>query len=609
MITLPREVDAQFASFLKDHKIISKEAYDAALELGKAGGGLIDALICGATVTEKDIADKLAAEYGLKRIEYKIEFFHNRPLPKEISNNFIKTQRIIPFRDNGKVLSVIVADPAALASLDKIKALSGGREIEAAVTTIGALLGLTNTLLDGEKEVALRGTGRTSGAAAAVQASTSGTNGGMINAPAGAPLSPKEAFMKALQESEQQNLKAAGTAVEAKSSSNVIEFVDNVLENAVTLKVSDIHFEVYDGVARVRYRRDGVLQEVKDFEKFLQEHYSAVITRIKILSSLDISERRLPQDGRITFYLPDEKSVDIRVSILPTVFGERVVMRVIDQGALSLSLEKLGFAAGNLTMLEKCIHAPQGMILVTGPTGSGKSTTLYAILNTVNEEGVNILTAEDPVEYNLTGVGQVYVKEKIGLTFASALRSFLRQDPEIIMVGEIRDKETGDISIKAALTGHLVLSTLHTNDAPSTITRLINMGIPNYLITASLSIIIAQRLARVICQDCKQVDESIAKDKLMAIGFSEAEAAIVKACKGSGCEKCFNSGVKGRRAIHEVLMMTDKLREAVLGGVSDIKLKEMAKTEGYVSMQEVGRQLVRDGFMTVQEYQRILVLD
>ncbi len=311
--------------------------------------------------------------------------------------------------------------------------------------------------------------------------------------------------------------------------SNVISFVNNVIENAVTLKVSDIHIEPYKESARIRYRRDGGLKEIEEYKNFLYQNYSAITTRVKILASLDISERRLPQDGAISF--PYQGStVDIRVSVLPTGSGERVVMRLMDKSSLTLPLDKLGFPEYSLPKIRKAINSPQGMILVTGPTGSGKSTTLYAILNELNKQDVNILTAEDPVEFEVHGIGQVHVKESIGLSFSSALRSFLRQDPEVIMVGEIRDKETGDIAVKAALTGHLVLSTLHTNSAPSTITRLINMGIPGYLIAPSLNLVIAQRLARVNCQNCL-VEDKIDIDLLRSLGFAEEELNNIKIYK------------------------------------------------------------------------------
>lgn len=444
--------------------------------------------------------------------------------------------------------------------------------------------------------------------------------------PAKPVLSPKDAFVQVLSPKDafKQALSGMDGTATAEPSSidplapkgdvgsgapNVVSFVHNAIENAITLKVSDIHFEVFKECARLRYRRDGLMKEVDEYVDFLYDNYSAITTRIKILSSLDISERRLPQDGRISFPIKGD-NVDIRVSILPTACGERVVMRIMDKSSLSMPIDKLGFHEQQFKQLEKAIHSPQGMILVTGPTGSGKSTTLYAVLNALNEDDVNILTAEDPVEFNVEGIGQVHVKDNIGLTFTAALRSFLRQDPEIIMVGEIRDKDTAEISVKAALTGHLVLSTLHTNDAPSTITRLINMGIPAYLLTSSLCLIVAQRLARLICPHCKIDDPDATPAKLKSIGFTEEESNTIKAQKGTGCDKCMDMGSKGRRALHEVLTITKTVKQAMLEGLSDMEIGQIAKEkDGFMSMQDRGRQLIIEGVMSVEEYERNLVVD
>jgi type IV pilus assembly protein PilB len=432
-------------------------------------------------------------------------------------------------------------------------------------------------------------------------------------------LSPKEAFKQALSmgatdgpkldDPKPKTTSANGDDLAAVGS-NVIDFVNNAIENAITLKVSDLHFEPFEKTSRLRYRGDGVLREVPELADFLHEHYSAISTRIKIMASLDISERRLPQDGAIQFDYKGQEKVDLRVSILPTTCGERIVMRVMDKSALNMPLSNLGFSEDSFKKLDKAIHSPQGMILVTGPTGSGKSTTLYAVLNALNDSEVNLMTAEDPVEFGVSGIGQVHVKDSIGLTFTAALRSFLRQDPEVIMVGEIRDKDTGDIAVKAALTGHLVLSTLHTNDAPSTITRLINMGIPNYLITSSLILVVAQRLARVICKDCKEEDPEQGIEQLLAIGFTEEEAQGVKPCIGKGCPKCLNSGVKGRRAIHEVLVITRNVKEAILAGANDLEIGTIAaQKDGFTSMQAAGRKMIAEGALTIEEFKRILMVD
>jgi type IV pilus assembly protein PilB len=303
-----------------------------------------------------------------------------------------------------------------------------------------------------------------------------------------------------------------------------------------------------------------------------------------------------------------EKEVDFRVSVLPTSFGERVVMRILDTSSISYTLEKLGFLEEDEQAFKNAVEAPQGMVLVTGPTGSGKSTTLYAALARINKEDINILTAEDPVEFTIDGVGQVHVKEDIGLTFSSALRSFLRQDPEVVMVGEIRDKETADIAIKAALTGHLVLSTLHTNDAVSTITRLVNMGVASYLITSSLTLVVAQRLARKICEDCKIQDESVTEGQLMSVGFTPEEASRIQLYYGKGCSKCHETGYKGRRGIYEVLRVTDNIKHGILSELTTPELLKIAKEKDHFStMQEVGRGFLLQGSISLKEYQRILM--
>ena len=373
--------------------------------------------------------------------------------------------------------------------------------------------------------------------------------------------------------------------------------------------MSDIHLEMYKKFARMRFRLDGVLMDQKEWNEELFEHYAAIVTRIKIMSRLDIAERRLPQDGAISLQVGD-REVDFRVSILPTSFGERVVLRILDTESISLTLETLGFQEEDEQDFKRAIDAPQGMVLVTGPTGSGKSTTLYAALGRINHEDVNILTAEDPVEFTIDGVGQVQVKEDIGLTFSAALRSFLRQDPEIVMVGEIRDKETVDIAIKAALTGHLLLSTLHTNDAVSTITRLINMGVAPYLITSSLTLIVAQRLARKICEHCKVEDDSVTEGQLMSVGFTPEEASRTILYHGTGCQKCNNTGYKGRKGIYEVLKVTDNIKEGVLNGLTTPELLQIAKErDNFSTMQEVGRGFLLQGSVSMKEYQRILMAE
>ena len=387
--------------------------------------------------------------------------------------------------------------------------------------------------------------------------------------------------------------------------SEVITFGNKLITEAINLGASDIHIECFRGSAQVRFRVDGILKIMDKYSKFLFENYNAVAARIKIISKLDIAERRVPQDGASTFK-SETKEIDLRVSILPTKNNERIVMRILNKDAGDKALTDLGFESKDLDKLVKAITSPQGMVLVTGPTGSGKTTTLYSVLKHINKPGMNILTAEDPVEYEMEGVGQVQVKEAIGYTFEEALRSFLRQDPEVILVGEIRDKATVDIALKAALTGHLVFSTLHTNDAPSSITRLINMGTPNYLISAAVTLIMAQRLARKTCLDCRALDENITPKLLNSIGFLPEQSARAKIYKGTGCEGCGGSGYKGRMGIYEILEIENELKAGILSNLQQTELNAIAKKNGFRTMQDMGQDLLLSGDLSFAEYERVL---
>ena len=387
--------------------------------------------------------------------------------------------------------------------------------------------------------------------------------------------------------------------------SEVINFGNKLITEAINLGASDIHIECFRDSSQVRFRVDGILQKMEKYSKFLFENYNAVVTRVKIISKLDIAERRVPQDGASTFK-SETKEIDLRVSILPTKNNERIVMRILNKDAGDKALSDLGFDNKDLDKLLKAITSPQGMILVTGPTGSGKTTSLYSILKHINKPGMNILTAEDPVEYEMEGIGQVQVKEAIGYTFDEALRSFLRQDPEVILVGEIRDKATVDIALKAALTGHLVFSTLHTNDAASSITRLINMGTPNYLISAALSLIMAQRLARKTCLECRTLDENITPKLLNSIGFLPEQSARAKIYKGTGCDLCSGSGYKGRMGIYEILEIDSELKAGILSNLQQAELNAIAKKNGFKTMQDMGQDLLLSGDLSFAEYERVL---
>jgi type IV pilus assembly protein PilB len=380
----------------------------------------------------------------------------------------------------------------------------------------------------------------------------------------------------------------------------IVKLVNGILVNAIKERASDVHIEPYENSLRVRQRVDGVMYTVMNLPVKIK---NAVTSRLKIMSNLDIAERRLPQDGRIKLKLGKKREIDFRVSTVPCLFGERTVLRILDKSNLQVDLTKLGFEEDAMKDFMDALDKPYGMILVTGPTGCGKTTTLYSALHYLNKIGVNISTAEDPVEYNFLGINQVQVKEDIGLTFASALRSFLRQDPDIIMVGEIRDFETAEIAVKAALTGHLVLSTLHTNDAPGTISRLLNMGIEPFLVAASVILIASQRLVRKICTDCKE-EEKVPAPALISLGFSEEEAKTLKCYKGKGCPACNGSGYRERIALYEIMPLKDEIKEMILEGASADELKKTALRLGMKTLRMSGLAKVKIGITSIEEVMR-----
>ena len=414
----------------------------------------------------------------------------------------------------------------------------------------------------------------------------------------------EEASLEVLEEDEEMDV---ATLEAGADEAPVVRLVNLILTDAIKRGASDIHIEPYEKTYRCRYRIDGILYEIMNPPMKLKE---AISSRIKILSKLDIAEKRLPQDGRIKMKIKLQgklKELDFRVSTIPTLFGEKIVMRLLDKENLQLDMTKLGFEKPSLKKFEEAIFQPYGMVLVTGPTGSGKTNTLYSALSRVNTPEVNIMTAEDPIELQLAGINQVQMKESIGLNFAAALRAFLRQDPNIILVGEVRDFETAEIAVKAALTGHLVMSTLHTNDAPSTINRLMNMGIEPFLVATSVRLIAAQRLIRRVCQKCKDVDD-VPLQALLNVGFSETDAPNVQLVKGRGCDVCSNRGYKGRVGLFEVMEITDDIRELILSGASAVELRRKAIEEGMITLRHSGLQKIRDGITTIEEVVRETVL-
>ena len=572
MLKISESAAMNIVTMLLSHKKITEKQMDQIKTLSKEGGqGMIEVLLDKQLVTETDIANIIAKSYDLPRIKITQNNI-DKKAAKILSKNFIISNQVLPFGIKNGNIQIAIADPTRLSISSEIRTITD-KNIDIFVTKLSELNNGLENIGKGEID--------------------SKTDDNIENV--------TNILTKA------ENFETTKAGEEIETTSEVIKFVDGVLGKSVKDGASDIHIEHYRDGPRLRYRVDGVMIKDKTTEKFLINNYLAVVTRLKIMAESNISERRLPQDGAIQFKHKGNEC-DFRVSFLPTKYGERVVLRLLKKEAIQLALDKLGFQKEHLEIIKSAIKAPQGLILVTGPTGSGKTTTLYSCLNHINEENINILAAEDPVEYELSGVSQVQVREDIGLTFSSALRSFLRQDPEVILVGEIRDKETADIAIKAALTGHLVLSTLHTNDSISTITRLVNMGIPNYLIASALTLVIAQRLVRTNCSACKK-NEDVGPKVLNDIGFTQEQATRVRLFKSKGCKKCENRGYKGRQGIYEVLKITPKLQESILLDLKITELTQVAKKEGFTSMQEMGRSLLLSEQISVEEYQRVIQIE
>lgn len=610
-VLLPPQHDGAFLEFLEKARIITPVAAKQIHRESEESGKCRIAVACdGGFVTEKQAAEGLAKHFSVSFAELRPpRVAAERPLRETLTVQQLMRMRMIPFALDGNVLSLAVSDPFALETAKKAIArakqtalVSNPEELKE-----GAAAGIDFAKYDTQIYVTTLSFFEQYLAACSAleapkkpQAPAGGAAGGQ-KVP-----SPRDAVMAALSAREMQQKK--GPKRTFTSGNDIIAYVNELIKGASDSRSSDIHVERFEKTARIRYRCDGVLREVKENKEFLFKHYSSIVTRIKILAQMDISERRLPQDGGISFEY-DGLKTDIRVSVLPVSHGERVVMRIIDQKASQFRIDDLGMEDFARDLFKKAVYAPQGMVLVTGPTGSGKSTTLYAALKERNTEDINIMTAEDPVEFDLEGIGQVKVRDDIGLTFSSALRSFLRQDPEMIMVGEIRDKDTCDIAVKAALTGHLVLSTLHTNDAPGTITRLLNMGVPPFLLTASVTLILAQRLVRKICVHCKTEDTRDPRERMLAIGFTEEETAGVTPMTGTGCDECEGTGSRGRMAVHEVLHISQGVKAAILENKNEIELRDQAKRDGFKTMQEVGRLWVKRGELSLQEFQRVIMPD
>ncbi len=559
-------MEPRTAEILVRGGIITREQLNEALTVFKQNGSsLVHELVRLGYTTEDQVTDFLADQFGIEKVE-----IEGVDIPDSILNlipaQFIQKYHIIPLKLMTSTLTIAMSDPTNLAAINEIKFVTGYgvRVVLARASEIKKILderfGSVNFYDDVLKKL--------------------GDNDMEV-------IKEEEVDVKELEQ--------------ATNDAPVVTLVNAILGDAAKRRASDIHIEPYEKIFRVRFRIDGILHEIMSPPPKLK---APLVSRIKIMADLDIAERRLTQDGRIKLKM-GRQELDIRVSVLPTMFGEKIVMRLLDKTNLQLDMTKLGFEEKDLKDFKEALYKPYGMLLITGPTGSGKSTTLYSGLSSLNEPGVNISTAEDPVEYNLVGINQVQVKDEIGLTFAAALRSFLRQDPDIIMVGEVRDLETAQIAVKAALTGHLVLSTLHTNDAPSTIDRLINMGVELFLIVSSINLIAAQRLVRQICQNCKEPID-IPSDVLINIGLDPAEvAAGFPTFHGKGCAECNQTGYRGRLAIYEVMVMNDTMKEAVIRGMSGGDLKREAVKTGMSTLRMSAIKKVREGMTTIEETVRV----
>ena len=564
--------EQRIGELLVRENLLSQEqlakAKDEARRSGQRLGAQISKL---GFLQESELSEFIAKQYGVPAIdldEFEVDSAVIKLIPEEVATK----HQVLPVNRAGSTLIIATADPSNIFAIDDIKFLTG-YNVEVVVANEDALKRAIDRYYD--------------------QTSSLEDVIGDFD----------DADFEVVADADDVDVNELARESE---DAPVVKLVNLILTDAIKKSASDIHIEPYEKEFRVRYRIDGVLYAVMKPPMKLK---NAITSRIKIMSELDIAERRLPQDGRIKLKMGRGKEMDYRVSVLPTLFGEKVVMRLLDKSSLQLDMTKLGFMQEQLDVFKQCIYRPYGMVLVTGPTGSGKTTTLYSALSELNKISENISTAEDPVEYNLAGINQVQMHEDIGLNFAASLRAFLRQDPDIIMVGEIRDFETAEIAVKAALTGHLVLSTLHTNDAPSSVNRLLNMGIEPFLVASSVNCILAQRLARRVCEECKKADAEVTTEMIVKAGLPEEEARKVTPVRGGGCNRCADTGYKGRIALYEVMELTDELKEFVLNGASAAELKREAIRRGMWTLRRSALHRLTEGTTTLSEVLRVSASD
>ncbi|MEE9613154.1 MAG: type IV-A pilus assembly ATPase PilB [Desulfatiglandales bacterium] len=589
--------------------LITEENLRKALDDQKRSNGKLgNCLIRLGFITEDKFVQFLSDQYRLSAIDLSQVQFQPE-LIKLVPSGLAKKFLMVPVRREGSKLIVAMADPQNMVALDDIKFMTG-YHIEPVIAPESAIINAINknynavkTTESFDRKSLLNLKDYSVDESDILQSSEDDDEEDKT-------LVDVDEFDKLVHGAvddveviEQPEDEILTGEVEAP----IVRLVNGILIRAVKLGVSDIHIEPYEKNFRVRYRLDGVLNKAMGLPLKIR---NAIISRVKIISQLDIAERRLPQDGRVKIKLGKKKEMDFRVSVLPTLWGEKVVLRLLDKSNLQLDMTKLGFESKQLKDFQESIYKPYGMVLVTGPTGSGKTTTLYSALAELNKESENIMTAEDPVEFDITGINQVQVNDDIGLNFSAALRAFLRQDPDIVMVGEIRDFETAEIAIKAALTGHMVLSTLHTNDGPSTINRLLNMGIEPFLVSSATNLILAQRLARRVCKDCMEEEHQVPENALIKMGVPEEEVKDFKmVVKGKGCDTCLDTGYKGRVALYEVMPITEEIRELILVGASTSEIKQEAMNQGMKTLRQSGIQKIKEGITTIEEVVRTTAVD
>lgn len=565
-------LNERMGELLVTKNLLSSEQLRQARHEAASRGGRLGAQITQlGFLDEGELTEFVASHYGVPAIDLD-DFEIDRDAIELIPREVAQKHDVVPISRTGSTLVVATPDPSNIFALDDIEFLTG-YSIQPVVASEDAIRRVFESQY-GQEDV--------------LEEVMAGFDDAGIDVV-----------------TEEDDFDATVATSEAEEAP-VVKLVNLILTNAIRKNASDIHIEPYEKYFRVRYRIDGVLYEMMKPPVKLR---NAILSRVKIMSELDIAERRLPQDGRIKLKLGKSKEMDFRVSVLPTLFGEKIVLRLLDKANLQLDMTKLGFETDQLAEFKKSVHQPFGMVLVTGPTGSGKTTTLYSALTELNQVSDNVSTAEDPVEFNLAGINQVQMHEEIGLNFASALRSFLRQDPDIIMVGEIRDLETAEIAVKAALTGHMVLSTLHTNDAPSTVNRLLNMGVEPFLVSSAVNCIVAQRLARRICDECVEEAEEIAQEDLLSAGLSESECAVFQPMRGAGCSRCSDTGFRGRVAVYEVMTLTKEIKEFILNGASSAELKTEAIRGGMMTLRRSALNKFLEGITTLGEVYRVSAAD